>query len=177
VDARAALCIALRGPPRAPALRWRTARIARGARGHADGHADGHAGAHADDSGRAQDPERGGRHGGRGAPRRQVGWRALIAPGLAGGLVPTPSALVVLLGGVALDRTWFGVLLVIAYGVGMAGVLVGAGWVLLHARGRLAARATTGRLAEVARVLPVATAALLVVGGLAIATRAAAAGL
>ena len=106
-----------------------------------------------------------------------MGWRGLIAPGLAGGLVPTPSALVVLLGGMTLDRTWFGVLLVLAYGVGMAALLVSTGWVLLHARDRLAARATTGRLAEVARVLPVATAALLVIGGLAIATRAATAAL
>src|SRR5262245_31433051 len=36
--------------------------------------------------------------------------------GFAGGLVPSPSALVVLLGAIALGRTWFGVLLVVAYG-------------------------------------------------------------
>lgn len=135
---------------------------------HGDGHHHGHEHAHGDGHDHSHD------HVARG---REVGWRGLIAPGLAGGLVPTPSALVVLLGGMALDRTWFGVLLVLAYGVGMAGVLVGAGWVLLHARGRLAARGVTGRLAGVARALPVATAALLVLGGLAIATRAAAAGL
>ena len=143
-----------------------------GAAAHDHGHDHDH------DCGHPHGHEHGAFHGhGHAAGGRGVGWRGLIAPGLAGGLVPTPSALVVLLGGMTLDRTWFGVLLVLAYGVGMAALLVSTGWVLLHARDRLAARATTGRLAEVARVLPVATAALLVIGGLAIATRAATAAL
>jgi len=43
--------------------------------------------------------------------------------GIAGGLVPSPSALVVLLGAIALGRTWFGVVLVLGYGVGMAATL------------------------------------------------------
>lgn len=81
-------------------------------------------------------------------------------------LVPTPSALVVLLGGMALHSTWFGVLLVLAYGLGMGAVLVGAGWVLPHARGHLTASEGT--------VLPAATAGLLVVAGLALAARDAA---
>jgi nickel/cobalt transporter (NicO) family protein len=34
--------------------------------------------------------------------------------GFAGGLVPSPLALVVLLGAIALGRAWFGVLLVVA---------------------------------------------------------------
>ena len=45
--------------------------------------------------------------------------------GMAGGLVPTPSALVVLLGATALGRAWFGVLLVAIYGIGMALTLLG----------------------------------------------------
>lgn len=40
---------------------------------------------------------------------------------LAGGLVPSPSALVVLLAAIALGRTIFGVALVLVYGLGMAG--------------------------------------------------------
>ena len=44
----------------------------------------------------------------------------LVVMGVAGGLVPTPSALVVLLGAIALHRTWFGVVLVGLYGLGMA---------------------------------------------------------
>jgi ABC-type nickel/cobalt efflux system permease component RcnA len=48
--------------------------------------------------------------------------------GIAGGLVPSPSALIVLLGAVGLGRTAFGVLLVLAYGAGMAAMLTAAGW-------------------------------------------------
>jgi nickel/cobalt transporter (NicO) family protein len=106
---------------------------------------------------------------------QRPGWRAFVAPGLAGGLVPTPSALVVLLGGIALNRTWFGILLVLAYGLGMGAVLVAAGWALSHARGTLAARVSSPRLARAVAVLPTATATLLVLVGLGLAVRAAAA--
>ncbi|WP_018505728.1 hypothetical protein [Parafrankia discariae] len=44
--------------------------------------------------------------------------------------MPTASAVVVLLGAVSLGRAWFGVLLVLAYGVGMAATLVGVGFLL-----------------------------------------------
>lgn len=54
----------------------------------------------------------------------------LLAMGFAGGLSPSPSAVVVLLGAAAIGRAWFGVLLVAAYGVGMAAALTGAGMVL-----------------------------------------------
>ena len=62
-------------------------------------------------------------------------WR-LAAVGLAGGLVPSPSALLVLLGGIALGRAWFGALLVLFYGIGMAAALVGTGLLLVLARDR-----------------------------------------
>ncbi|MEO6142673.1 MAG: hypothetical protein ABIP19_01730, partial [Dermatophilaceae bacterium] len=71
------------------------------------------------------------------APRRfqRGNWR-LAAVGLAGGLVPSPSALLVLLGGIALGRAWFGALLVLFYGIGMAAALVGTGLLLVLARDR-----------------------------------------
>src|SRR5262249_37897438 len=47
----------------------------------------------------------------------------LAGIGIAGGLVPSPSALVVLLGAIGLGRTGFGVVLVLAYGVGLAAAL------------------------------------------------------
>jgi ABC-type nickel/cobalt efflux system permease component RcnA len=88
--------------------------------------------------------------------------------------VPSPSALVVLLGGIALGRAWFGVLLVLAYGVGMAATLIAAGWLLVRARAGLERRAAGGRWGRwerVSRALPLATAALIIVGGFAIAVR------
>ena len=55
--------------------------------------------------------------------------------GLAGGLVPSPSAVVVLLAGLALGRSWFALLLVVAYGLGMAMTLCLTGVVLVRAGG------------------------------------------
>lgn len=71
------------------------------------------------------------------AGSERTGARSLLAVGFAGGLVPSPSALVVLLGGIALGRAWFGVLLVVAYGIGMALALVGTGLLLVKARDKL----------------------------------------
>ncbi|MBW3601389.1 MAG: High-affinity nickel-transporter [Actinobacteria bacterium] len=102
-------------------------------------------------------------------------WRTLAVPGLAGGMVPSPSALVVLLGGIALGRAWYGVALVLAYGLGMAATLVGAGYLLLRARAGLERR-TAGqawpRLSAIWAALPMVTAGLIVVGGVVIALRA-----
>ena len=100
--------------------------------------------------------------------------RALVAMGFAGGLVPSPSALVVLLGAMALGRAWFGVVLVIAYGLGMAATLTGAGILLLRARGVLdRGRGRLGGLARVASALPVATSSVIVAVGVALAARGA----
>ena len=52
--------------------------------------------------------------------------------GLVGGLVPSPSALLLLLAAVALGRAWFGFVLVLAFGIGMAISLAAVG---LLARG------------------------------------------
>src|SRR5207244_12909072 len=102
-----------------------------------------------------------------------MGWRSLVAMGFAGGLVPSPSALVVLLGAIALGRAWFGLVLVVAYGLGMAGALTAAGLLLVRARGFLDRRAGRGegRLLALTRLLPTATSALIVVVGLVLASR------
>jgi nickel/cobalt transporter (NicO) family protein len=111
-----------------------------------------------------------------GAPVRG-GRFSLAGIGLAGGLVPSPSALVVLLGAVGLGRAWFGVLLVVVYGLGMAATLTGAGLLLLTVQRRVAARtAFFSRLAaRVPAAAPTVTAGLVVVVGLGLALRAAAA--
>ncbi len=104
-----------------------------------------------------------------------VEWRSLVPLGLAGGLVPSPSAIVVLLGAIALGRAWFGVALVIAYGLGMAATLTAAGLALVRARGAIERRLPTlGRLSSVVGALPVITAAAIVAGGLFLAFRGAA---
>jgi nickel/cobalt exporter len=97
--------------------------------------------------------------------------------GLAGGLVPSPSALLVLLSANALGRPLFGVLLVVAYGVGMAVTLSDAGLLLLRARAALDRRGwTTERGARVVRLLPLLTAAVVVLVGVALVARGTASG-
>ena len=106
----------------------------------------------------------------------RVRWRTLVPMGLAGGMVPSPSALVVLLGAIAVGRAWFGVVLVLAYGLGMAATLTGAGLLLVRARGaieRRMARMRTARLAWLTHALPLATATAITAGGLFLAARAA----
>jgi nickel/cobalt exporter len=108
----------------------------------------------------------------------RLDWRSLVPLGLAGGMVPSPSAIVVLLGAIALGRAWFGVALVLAYGLGMAATLTGAGLALVRARGAIERRLTApgapaGRLASLAGRLPVLTAAGIVAGGLFLTFRAA----
>ena len=114
------------------------------------------------------------RHGPAGTDQLMT-WRSLVAMGFVGGLLPSPSAVVVLLGAVALGRAWFGVVLVSAYGLGMAATLIGAGLVLLRAREALERRARAARshpvLASASRMIPTFTGSLIVAGGVYLATR------
>jgi len=105
-------------------------------------------------------------------PSRKAGRLSLVGMGIAGGLVPSPSALIVLLGAVGLGRTAFGVLLVVAYGVGMAAMLTAAGLVLVRVRDRLASRPRRA-LCRLAALAPTGTAALVLCVGLGLAGRAA----
>jgi nickel/cobalt transporter (NicO) family protein len=103
----------------------------------------------------------------------------LVAVGFAGGMVPSPSALLVLLGAIALGRTWYGLLLVVAYGLGMAATLTAAGLLLVRARAwyerRAGQRAPNGRAVSAVRFLPLATSSIIVIVGVTLAARAASA--
>ena len=95
-----------------------------------------------------------------------------MALGVAGGLVPSPSALVVLLGGVALGQVWFAVALVLAYGLGMAATLTGIGLLLARLRERMDRRLRLpgeSLLARVGRLVPAASASVIVLVGAALA--------
>jgi nickel/cobalt transporter (NicO) family protein len=105
-------------------------------------------------------------------PSRQGRGLSLVGMGIAGGLVPSPSALIVLLGAVGLGRTAFGVLLVVAYGAGMAAMLTAAGLVLVRMRDRWTSRPRR-TLARLAALAPTGTAALVLCVGLGLAGRAA----
>lgn len=91
--------------------------------------------------------------------------------GLAGGLVPSPSAVVVLVGGGALGHAWFGALLVLAYGAGLAAMLVSVGLFVIGSGRFLARRLLRGRRLLPAAAVPAGTAALIVVLGVGLTVR------
>ncbi|MHC5718940.1 MAG: nickel/cobalt transporter, partial [Nostoc sp.] len=61
-------------------------------------------------------------------------WSSLLALGISGGLLPCPSALVVLLSAIAMGRVGFGLALVSAFSLGLAAVLTGMGLMLVYAK-------------------------------------------
>jgi nickel/cobalt transporter (NicO) family protein len=103
------------------------------------------------------------------SPSSPLSGRGLAALALSGGLLPSPTALVVLLGAVALHRVAFGVTLVAAFSVGLAAALSLLGLLVVKARGYAAARFGHASTA----VLPIGSAALIVAMGLFLTTRAA----
>jgi ABC-type nickel/cobalt efflux system permease component RcnA len=101
--------------------------------------------------------------------------KGLVGLGVAGGLVPSPSALLVLLAAVALGRAAFGIVLVLGYGVGMALALTAAGLLLLRLRGRIGRMVGNRHLRRVnwlIRALPVLTACLVLVVGIGLTLQA-----
>lgn len=89
------------------------------------------------------------------------GLGSLIALGASGGLVPCPSALVLLLSSVALGRVALGLTLLAAFSAGLAVVLTSVGLIVLYARRLLPDRRKAA--ASVAfRYLPVISAAIIV---------------
>ncbi|GAA2348807.1 sulfite exporter TauE/SafE family protein [Streptomyces cuspidosporus] len=109
--------------------------------------------------------------------------RGTLLLGFAGGLVPSPSAVVVLVGAAALGQAWFGFLLVLAYGAGLALTLTLAGVAVVRlghrATRRLAARAGDGGpgrrvLRLLHRASPVGTAAVVLALGCGLVLRGAA---
>ena len=90
-----------------------------------------------------------------------ITWRSLFVLGLAGGLIPSTSALLILLGSIAAGRPAFGFILVVAFGLGMAGVMTGIGLVMVFARGRLDRLPAGGGLGRVRDTVPLVAAVLV----------------
>jgi ABC-type nickel/cobalt efflux system permease component RcnA len=60
---------------------------------------------------------------------------ALLALGITGGIIPCPSALVVLLVSIASHKVGLGLLLITAFSLGLAAVLTGIGLLMVYSRG------------------------------------------
>jgi ABC-type nickel/cobalt efflux system permease component RcnA len=88
-------------------------------------------------------------------------WRSLFALGLFGGLVPSINALLILLATVATGRTPYGLVLVVAFGAGMAIVLGGIGLGLVYAARWMERAPRASILGLVIRTAPAVTAAVI----------------
>jgi nickel/cobalt transporter (NicO) family protein len=89
--------------------------------------------------------------------------RSLIAVGVSGGLLPCPSALVVLLAAIALHRVAFGMLLVVAFSAGLALTITGIGLVAVLARSAFRRLSFQGRLVS---IMPAVSALVILAAGL-----------
>jgi nickel/cobalt transporter (NicO) family protein len=100
-------------------------------------------------------------------PARPLSRRGLIGLAFAGGILPSPSALVVLLGSVSIDRTALGLVLIAAFSLGLAGSLIGVGALAIRVRD-----IATGRLpARLMRLAPVLSASCIALLGLVLVGR------
>jgi ABC-type nickel/cobalt efflux system permease component RcnA len=95
--------------------------------------------------------------------------RSLVAVGITGGLLPCPSALVVLLAAISLHRVAFGMLLIVAFSAGLALSITGIGLVAVYAKQIFKRASFEGRLV---RLLPAASALVILAAGLAMTARA-----
>ena len=104
-----------------------------------------------------------------------VGLRSLLALGISGGLLPCPTALVVLLAAVSFHNVLLGMVLVAAFSLGLAAVLTGIGLAFVWGQRAVVRRPTLVRFAGTAamRALPVLSATAITVAGLIIAISAA----
>jgi ABC-type nickel/cobalt efflux system permease component RcnA len=121
----------------------------RARRAHAHAHAHGHAHHHH-------------HHGHDHHHEHELTWKGLLGMGASAGLIPCPSALVVLLGAISQHQIGLGLLLITAFSVGLAATLSGLGLAVVYARGLL------GRLnlgGEFAAVLPSLSAVVIVAAG------------
>jgi len=102
-------------------------------------------------------------------PEEGSGWRGIVAVGVSGGILPCPSALVVLLAAISLHRVAFGLVLILAFSLGLAITVSSIGLVAVGARRVFNRVSFEGRIV---RALP-AVSALVIFGlGLVMTLRA-----
>jgi ABC-type nickel/cobalt efflux system permease component RcnA len=96
-------------------------------------------------------------------------FRSLLAVGVSGGLLPCPSALVVLLAAISLHRIAFGLVLILAFSAGLALSITGVGLVAVLARRAFRRLSFDGPLI---RLLPAASALVILAAGAAMTVHA-----
>ena len=102
-----------------------------------------------------------------GTDGKTVTWKNLLLFGISAGLLPCPSALVLMLSAIALNRTALGLVMIVFFSAGLAGTLTLVGLLLVYARNRFN-RLKMGRANTLVRLLPIVSAALVAILGFAI---------
>jgi nickel/cobalt transporter (NicO) family protein len=131
---------------------------------HAHAHAHAHGLSHTHD----HHPDHGHDHGPHGhthVPEGDVSLKSLIALGASGGMVPCPSALVLLLISISLGHVGLGLLLLVAFSLGLAGVLMAIGMFVIYAKQWLPDPVKTSQHPAF-RLIPVLSAFVIVCIGL-----------
>lgn len=114
-------------------------------------------------------------HGGKShthVPAGKMSVRNVLAVGISGGLVPCPAALIVLLSAIAIGRIAFGMLLIVVFSLGLAGVLTGISLMVVYSK-RMIGRspwardfvARLNRTGRVARALPILSGVIVIGAG------------
>lgn len=98
-------------------------------------------------------------------PPEEITWRSLLALGISGGIMPCPSALVLMLGAISLNRVGYGLVLILAFSLGLASVLTAVGMAFVYG-GKLIGK--VNRAGKLMRVIPVASALVITTLGAAI---------
>jgi nickel/cobalt exporter len=152
--------------------------------GHDHGHGHGHSPDHSHGQDHAHDQDHGhdhahehGQHHGHALHHHdhdhalgRVSLKQLFVLGVTGGIVPCPAALVVLLSALSLGRVGLGLVLIVAFSLGLAAVLIATGILVVYARQLMACVQAEGRL--ITRWLPLTSAAVIIVVGLGMTTQA-----
>ena len=141
--------------------RWRRMR---GAADHAHDHS--HAHDHAHDHSHGQNHSH--------APQGPITMRSLLALGVSGGMVPCPSALVVLIAAISQHRIGLGMLLITAFSLGLAATMTSVGLAVIWG-GRAIRRLRPDRAlfgSRLAGALPALSASIIVLAGVLISLRA-----
>jgi nickel/cobalt exporter len=106
-----------------------------------------------------------GPHGHNHVPEGEVTLKSLIALGASGGMVPCPSALVLLLIAISLGHVGLGLLLLVSFSLGLAGVLMAIGMIVIYAKQYLPDPVKTSQH-PMFRLIPVLSAFVIVCVGL-----------
>ncbi len=125
--------------------------------------------AHAHDHGHTHDHGHAHAHGDHHHVPDRPGARGIVTMGAAAGLIPCPSALVVLLAAISQHQVALGLLLILAFSLGLAATLTALGLAVVSARRLIPAQLASGRLAT---ALPAASALLIVAVGCVLTAKA-----